>query len=131
MLLKLDTVHLFSLDWPPFLCGRCIIRRCCQCVSPFSFKCWCLQSKSGFCTLNSTLNLKLHYSIFYRFLHRRYSLLKPSSLRLAPSVFQPDHRLLHGLVWSSGPSSALGDRRRLLLLALCPSAVVGGGWGHS
>lgn len=37
-------------------------------VSPFSFKCWCLQSKSGFCSSNSISNLKLHYSTFPDFI---------------------------------------------------------------
>lgn len=55
----------FRLDSFPLL--EVYVSRCYQFVSPFSFKYWCLQSKSGFCSSNSTSNLKLYYSIFYWF----------------------------------------------------------------
>lgn len=153
MLLKLDTVPPFSLCWIPFLCWRCVldISIGLSVHSPLNVGVCKVNQDSAPQTLFQTWSYIIPlFLILYRYFSREelhILFFKPSSLRLACSMLQPDHRLLHRLALCSGLRSALGGWSKAYLhrvsaaavplsFSHCSSAtdgaaVVGGGWGDS
>lgn len=151
MLSKHVIVHLFSLDWTPFLCWRCLLDVAIglSVPSPLNVGVCKMNQDSAPQTLLQTWNYFIPlFPILYGYFSREdlhMPFFEPSFLHLAHSVFQPDHRLLHRSALSSGPSSALKGWRWVHLQGVtaavvplsfshCPSAtdraaVAGEGWG--
>lgn len=129
MLLKLDTVHLFSLDWTPFLCWRRTldVAISLSVPSPLNVGVCKVNQDSAPQTLLQTWNYIIPlFPLLYWYFRREelhVHFFKLSPLRLAHSVFQPDHRLLHRSALSSDPSSGLGDWRRAHLQGVTAAAV--------